>query len=94
MLKTEEIKLPAITIKRGALGTIEILGHTVEIPTEDVTVQPEISLGGKTVTVDMASFSSALKEYELALGPKPPEIPSFGFIGKTKEKGVKSPGPK
>jgi hypothetical protein len=93
MLKTEEIKLPAITIKRGALGTIEVLGHVVEIPTEDVTVQPEVNLGGKTVTVDMASFYTALKDYMLAAGPKPPEIPSFTFPAKSKEKGVKSPGP-
>jgi hypothetical protein len=92
MLKTEEIKLPAITIKRGALGTIEVLGHVVEIPTEDVTVQPEISLGSKTVIVDMASFYTALKDYMLAAGPKPPAIPSFSFPRKSKEEGVKAGG--
>jgi len=93
MLKTEEIKLPAITIKRGALGTIEILGHAVEIPAEDVTIQPEVSLGSKTVTVDMASFYNALKAHELAAGPKPPATPSFSFPAGSKKKGVKSPGP-
>jgi len=94
MLKTEEIKLPAITIKRGALGTIEILGHVVEIPTEDVTIQPEVSLGGKTVTVDMAAFYNAFKIHELTIGIKPPEVLSFSFPAKPKEKGEKSPGPK
>jgi len=91
MLKTEDIKLPAITIKRGALGTIEILGQPVEIPPEDVTIQPDLNIGSKAVTVDMASFYNALKVHELTLGIKPPEILEFTFPGGSPKPEVKSP---